>query len=405
MKIFNATIALFTFGSTALFNAANGQVPVTSEHRPNEYTMVCLEAPTRDCAFNAALQTVIAEDFGIERAKVLVGVARAMIATNQQDKAIETLMLALDEARSVHLNLVTQEKISEIAPLLARAGNTAGALALSDELQNVSIRDIVLYKIAEEAAALGSVSDMRVALKQTRNQTRAFWRELSLLTRSPRISFAGLDVAALEAKARDIENVDMKYRGLIQLAILADRMGRPGDRNALLTEADEMFPGVASIHSRAEVTADRARSMYEAGMDDAFVEASYELAVMHGDRLRGYETQATFANKIGVIESAHGNLDGALARLEYFTEVEDKAAYIATLRGGRDGIILASKVRNLLQDVADVEGAYSRDLIRITLLEGALSNADLFLARQIVEVIEDDDNQAYALALMAPLLD
>ena len=405
MKTLNTAIAVFALGTTALFNVANAQVPVTSEHRPNEYTMVCLEAPTRDCAFNAALQTVIAEDFGVERAKVLVGVARAMIATNQPDKAIETLMLALDEARSVRLNLVTQEKITEIAPLLARAGDTAAALALTEELQNVSIRDIVLYKIAEEAAALGSVADMRVALKQTRNQTRAFWRELSLLTRSPRISFDGLDVASLEAKARNTDNADMKYRGLIQLAILADRMERAGDRNALLTEADEMFPSVAGIHSRADVTADRARSMYEAGMDDAFVEASYALAVLHGDRLRGSETQATFAKKIGTIESAHGDLDGALARLEYFISVEDRADYIASLRGGRDGNILAGKVRELLLEAADVEGAYSRDLIRLVLLEGALSNADLFLARQIVEVIEDDDNQAYALALMAPLLD
>jgi len=405
MKIRHTTATLFAVSTIALSGATSAQVPVTTEHRPNEYTVVCLEAPTRDCAFNAALQTVIAEDFGIERAKVLVGVARAMIATNQQEKAIETLMLALDEARSVRLNLVTQEKITEIAPLLARAGDTAAALALSEELQNDSIRDLVLYKIAEEAASLGSIADMRVALKQTRNQTRAFWRELSLLTRSPRISFDGLDVAALEAKVRSTENVDMRYRGLIQLAILADRMERPGDRNALLAEADEMFPSVAGIHSRADVTADRARSMFEAGMDDAFVEASYALAILHGDRLRGNETQATFAEKIGAIESAYGNLDGALARMEYFATVEEKAAYIASLHGGRDENILAGQVRELLREVAEEEGAYARDLIRLVLLEGALSNTDLFLARQIVEVVEDDDNQAFALALMAPLLE
>jgi len=405
MKLPSSTIALIALGSTVISTAASAQVPVTTEHRPNEYTVICLEAPTRDCAFNAALQTVIAEDFGIERAKVLIGVARAMIATGQADKAKETLMLALDEARSVRLNLVTQEKITEIAPLLARAGDTAGALALSKEIQNDSIKDIVLYRIAEEAASLGSVADMRVALRQTQNQSRAFWRELSLLTRSPSISFAGLDIAAIEAKARSVENVDMKYRGLVQLAVLADRMQRPGDRNALLVEADELFPSVAGIHSRAEVTADRARSMFDAGMNDAFVDASYALAVLHGDRLRGNEPRATFATKIGAIESSDGNLDGALARLEFFESIEEKAEYVASLRGGRDGNILAGTVRELLSEVSEVEGAYARDLIRLTLLEGALSNADLYLARQIVEVIEDDDNQAFALVLMAPLLD
>jgi hypothetical protein len=67
--------------------------------------------------------------------------------------------------------------------------------------------------------------------------------------------------------------------------------------------------------------------------------------------------------------------------------------------------ILAAEVRRLLGDVAELEGAYERDLVRLTLLEGALANEDLPLARHIVEAMEDDDNQALALALMAQLLD
>ena len=405
MKMLETAILIAAFGSTVISAETLAQVPVTTEHRPNDYTMICLEAPTRDCAFSAALQTVSAVDFGIERAKVLIGVARSMIATGQPEKAIETLTLALDEARSVRLNLVTQEKITEIAPLLARAGDTAGALALSQEIQNDSIKDVVLYEIAEEATALGSIADARVALRQTRNQNRAFWRELNLLTRSPRESLGAVDVASFDSKVRNAERADARYRGLVQLAILADRMQRPGDRNALLVEADEMFPSVAGIHARAEVTADRARSMFEAGMDDAFIEASYELAILHGDRLRGNEPRARFADKVGAVESANGYLDTALARLEFFDTVEEKAAYVASLYGGRDSSILAITVREMLKEIAELDGAYARDLIRLTLLEGALRNADLYLAREVVEAIEDDDNQAFALALMAPLLD
>ena len=405
MKKLSTAITLFALSSTAICTTASGQTPVTLDHQPNEHTMTCLEAPTRDCAFKAALQTVIAEEFGIERAKVLIGVARSMIATGQAEKAKQTLMLALDEARSVRLSLVTQEKITEIAPLLARAGDTAGALALAQELQNDSIKDLVLYRIADEAASLGSIADARVALRQTQNQTRAFWRELSLLTRAARESLAGVDVSALEAKVRAVERVDVKYRGLIQLAVLADRMGRAGDRNALISEADEMFSSLIGIHPRANATAERVRFMFDAGMDEAFVEASYALAILHGDRLRGNEPLSNFADKIGVVESGIGNLERALARLDYFTDIGDKAKYVASLSGGRDNSILAAQVRELLVDVAEVDGAYERDLIRLALLEGALGNQDLFLVRQIVEVIEDDDNQAYALALMAPLLD
>ena len=55
--------------------------------------------------------------------------------------------------------------------------------------------------------------------------------------------------------------------------------------------------------------------------------------------------------------------------------------------------------------VTEIEGAYDRDLVRLTLLDGAIANEDAFLAQSIVVAVEDDDNQAYGLALMAPLLE
>jgi len=378
---------------------------VTSEHRPNEHTIACLEAPTRDCAFTAALQTVIGEEFGIERAKVLIGVARAMIETGQTDQARQTLMMALDEARSVRLTLVTQEKITEISPLLARAGDVAGALALADELQNDSIKDTVLTRIAEEAITAGQVADARVTLSQLNNQAKAFWRELTLLARAPRQSLATVDLAGLEAEVRGKTRPDQRYRGLIQVAIIADRMGRPGERNAYIAEADEMFSGVVGIASRAEVASQRARNMFDAGMDDAFVSASYDLALLHGSRLKNTTAQANFAEQIGVIEAARGDLDSALGRLDFFIEVDAKAHYLASLRSPTNQGILAAQFREALNEIAELQGAYERDLVRLALLEGALGNADLYLVRHIVEAMEDDDNQALALALMAPLLD
>ncbi len=378
---------------------------VSTEHRPNEHTLACLEAPTRDCAFTSALQTVIGEEFGIERAKVLIGVARAMIETGQKDQAIQTLMLALDEARSVRLTLVTQEKITVIAPLLARAGDDAGALALSEELQNDGIRDAVLAKIAEEAIAEGQLADARVALGQMSNRVKAFWRELSLLPRAPRAALATVDLAGLDELVHGLDVPDQRYQGIIQLAILADRMGRPGDRNAYLAEADELFSSIVGIASRATITAQRARSMFDAGMDDAFVRESYELAMLHGGRLRNNMALVDFAKKVGVIEAASGDLETALSRLEYFVAVDEKAQYLADLRAGSNVSIFAAQMRELLNEVEELQGAYERDLVRLTLLEGALGNSDMYLARHVVEAMEDDDNQALALALMAPLLE
>jgi len=404
-KILLATVMLAMNSTTLNSPATAVQIPVTTEHRPNDFTVACLEAPTRDCAFSAALKTVIAEEFGVERAKVLIGVSRSLIKTGKIQQGREYLMVALDEARSVNLSLVTQGKISEIAPLLARAGDDAGALALVEEITNPTIKDRVLYKIAEEAAANGMVADVRVALRQTSNQKRAFWRELSLLARVPKAALVGLDMEAMQSKVRGAEFQELKYRGLIQLAVLADRMGRPGDRNALIAEADELFSSLVGMNLRANATADRARNMFDAGMDDAFVNASYKLALLHGGKLRGQDALATFATKIGAVDAATGNLEIALDRLENFEETDKKAAYLATLRGGGDNSMLAARARDLLVEIAEMDGAYERDLVRLTLLEGALANVDLSLARQIIEAIEDDDNQAFGLALMAPLLD
>lgn len=401
MKTLLLSTALTVFASPVF-----AQNPtVGNEHRPNEHTVACLEAPTRDCAFTAALQTVIGEEFGIERAKVLIGVARSMIDTGQVEQAKQTLMLALDEARSVRLTLVTQEKITEIAPLMARAGDVAGGLALVEELQNESVKDTTLTEIAEEAIKTGKLADARVALSQVSNRSKAFWRELSLLSRAPRASLATVDLKELEAGVRELDRVDQLYRGLVQLAVVADRKGDAAERNGYLTEADELFSGVIGIGTRADVTAQRVRSMYDAGMDPAFVRTSYDLAVLHGDRLRDDTSRADFAYKIGAVEAGIGYLETALDRTAIFKEVDAKATYLASLRanGGQDE--LAGRFRDVLNEVGQIQGAYERDIVRLSLLEGALENADIALARNIVRTIEDDDNQALALALMAPLLD
>ncbi|MBV1900699.1 MAG: hypothetical protein KUG56_03395 [Kordiimonadaceae bacterium] len=401
MKIILATSAIFTLSAAALAV----QLPVTNDHKPNAHTVACLEAPTRDCAFTAALQTVINEEFGIERAKVLIGIARSMIATDQNKQAIQTLMLALDEARSVNLSLVTREKITEIAPLLARAGDTAGALALVEELEMPAVKDRVLFEIAKEAGSTGAIADARVALAQTQNKTRAFWRELTILAHSSKKALASINIDGFLAKVRTADRVELQYRGLIQLAIIADRSGLPGDRNALIAEADELFLSVISIHQRAASTADRARSMFEADMAPVFIDESYALAMKHGRRLRGNEVRSSFADKVGVIEAASGKLEMALSRLEVFVDAAAKAQYLSQLRASRDSSLLTAEMRAVLMQAAEIEGAYDRDLVRLTLLEGALVNEDIFLAQFIVAAIEDDDNQAYGLALMAPLLE
>ncbi len=375
-----------------------------NDHKPNSQTLACLQAPTRDCAFTSALQTVIDEEFGVERAKVLVGVAGSMIETGQKEQAVQTLMLALDEARTVKISFVTQEKIKEIVPLLARAGDVSGALALTDELQNEGIRDSVLAAVAEEAIGNGQLADARVALGKMQNRSRAFWRELTLLPRAPEPALATVKLEDLEADIRALDRSEQRYRGLVNLAVIADRKGDVAARDAYLAEADELFSGVVGIATRADVTALRARAMHDAGLDEELVRASYDLAVLHGERLRDDALRPEFARRVGPVEASLGNVDSALARTEYFKDVDAKAAYVASLKAEVGSEQVAAKMREVLEEVGKVEDAYERDVIRLTLLDGALAGENLTLAGNIIRTIEDDDNQALALARMAPLL-
>lgn len=401
-----STSLLIAFAAMAL--PVQGQEPMQSgaapSHQPNEYTLACLEAPTRDCAFSAALQTVIAEEFGVERSKVLVGVARSLIATGQQQQAVETLMLALDEARSVNLSLVTQEKITRIAPLLAQAGDIAGALALTEELQVNSAKQRTLIGIAEEAIQQDDLASANVAFSQMSSSTRAFWQRLRLMPQLSLDTLSTVDFVQLENDVRATDHPDRLYRGLVALAVLAEKRGFADARIALLEEADEVFVGLLSTNDRALTTAYRLRLMFDGGMPSELIEASYNLFQLHAGRVRDNETLVSIAEIVGAVEAATGRMNSALRRFEVFAELPEKARYASTLRTDAQAEQLSAQVSTLLDETAEMEGVYERDLVRLELLEGAIANSDLTLATRIISAVEDDDNQARGLALVAPLL-
>lgn len=401
MKIIMTAVLTLAASSASL--AQNGTV--AQSHRPNDYTLACLEAPTRDCAFSAALQTVIAEEFGVERAKVLIAVARALSETGQQEQAIETLMLALDEARSVNLNLVTQEKITEIAPLLALAGDSASALALTEELEINSVKERTLITIAKENMLAGRVADANVALSQIENVSRASWQRLRMLPFAPASAIAALNLNELDQQVRAYTLPSQIYRGLILMAVVADKRGDAEIRQAYISEADEFFASLVSINDRALSTAHRLRIMYDGGLSEALLTESYNLALLHLGRVRGAETLESVALLMGEVEASLGNLESALARQEVFTELANKARYLSSIVMLSERDVIAEQTEALMAEVSELEGVYERDLIRLQLLEGALGNNNIALAASIIRSVEDDDNQARGLVLAASLLE
>ncbi len=392
------TLPMLTVGVVGQSNT------VASGHRPNEATVSCLGDPNRECAISAAMQTVIGEELGLERARVLVGVARALIELDDKERAVQTLLLALEEARSVRLTLITQEKIKQIAPLLARAGDVADAIEFAREIQIDSVRDRVYSNITEEAILHGDLSGALNAISKTENEARSFREELRVYSLAPVEMLTAEKVSELEIRIRAEAKPENMYRGIIHLAIMADRQGNTSRRDALYSEAEELFPSIQSLQLRGQAMISRLQAVELAGLDEDQLIASYELAVLHGERVRGGDAQKDFATQIGAIEMKIGFFEQAVARLTAFNTPEEKARYLAELVSP-DGVqMLGDYYATTLTELSAIEGVYERDLARLALLEGALGNRSVDLATNIVSALEDDDNQALGLALMAPML-
>lgn len=385
---------------------------VSRSHRPNGATQACLSAPSADCAISAALETVINEESGLEKAKILVGVARSLLEGGDSERAAATLMLALEEARSVGLSLVTQEKIKSIAPLIARTGDGRMALALAEEIQIQTVRDRVYLDIATENAARGAAEDARSTLALVSSDSRAKWRELVFFARQPSEFGGAAAVAGYRTWVGGLERPEDRYRGLSLLAAAQHRLGDLASRDALLLEGDELFGAILGLNQRAAAAVERLRAFFEAGLDGEIFASAYRQALLHGGRVRSSQALADFVERIGPVEAATGEITEALARAEVFGELAPRARYLASLnvRGSagavtqEQGAALRGGYQALMADLGDIESAYERDQIRLALLEGALVNRDDAAARDIVGKLEDDDNQALGLALMAPLL-
>lgn len=389
--------------ATASFSISAQEAPV-GEHSPNEYTLACIEAPTRDCAFSAALQTVIAEEFGLERSKVLVSVAQSMLETGKTDDAIQTLMLALDEARSVNLSLVVQGKITEVAPLLARAGDTASALALIQELTIKHVREDALVAVARESAMAGRLSDAKVALSQMENQTRAAWQLPRMLPSMPVDALASIDLQQIEDQLRALDTSSLLYGGLIQLSVVADKRGDTDVAAALRSKADELFEGLVGASARALASAYRLKAHFDGGVSRELLQQSYAMVQQYSGAVGAAGVADQVARLVGPVEAYMGDVETALNRLDAFAELKERADYFALLVAPEQAEGLSELERELLSEIDQVEGRYERDLLKMRLVEGAVANGSASRALAVVSKLEDDDNQAQGLALVAPLL-
>ncbi|WP_374764365.1 hypothetical protein [Yunchengibacter salinarum] len=396
-------LALPSFATVQDQSDENG---FTSTHTPNEHTLGCLTAPTRQCALNAPLQTVVDESLALERARVLTAVAESLIDLGQTGRARQTLTLALEEARSAGLSLVMQEKARQIAPLLARAGQVDQALKLAESIDIGNIQDQVYAGIAEEAANAGNMSGAQKALARMDDARRAFWREMKLLSRAPVAEIEARDLAALADKVRGHDAMLDRYRGLVLVGILHHRLDQAKQRDALFDEADALLTGAVGNPASARATAVKVRALYDADLgDSALFAPALEAARSAISNLRSTGARQTMARLIGPAEAGTGALSAALERLDDFGNLEERVRYFQTLSATDATPAFLERVSVLLAAIeSEIDDSYERDQLRLSLMAPVVASGAVDQAGAIVKAMEDDDNQAIGLARMAVML-
>lgn len=404
MRKFFVSAGMMLALSVSVSAQENGAPTVASDHKPNEHTLACLENLNRDCALSAAIQTAISEELGLEKAKVLTGVGQAMLSVGDKTRAQRTLMLALEEARSVGLALVVQERIRTIAPLLAKSGDIASALSLVEEIQIDRVRDQILQQIAEAAIEEGDLASAQVAVDQIKNKRVAFWRELELYLKAPTNVLAAVDLIPFVEGIEKEPRADFQYRGLVTLALIERRRGYSDREASLLAGADALLDKVLSRQLTAEMMSLKLRAFYAAGFRGDMLASLMDGVVENSRQLRN-DALVAIAGRVGPIQAAEGRSTAALEWMRVFEDsLEDKARYLARLKFDAPNTAHSELVEALLQETRAVDGAYDRDNLRLSLLEAAIGAKNINLARQVVSQIEDDDNQALGLAQLIVLL-
>ena len=403
-KFFSAIVA-----ATLLSSFAVGEDFSEENHRVTGAVADCLNAPTRNCAFEVAMGTAISERLSIERAKVLIAVGRAMAETGKIADARMTLNMALEEARQSKISFAVDAKIMDLAPVLAMIGDIDRAIELATSVQIPGGRDSILSRAAEMVAEQGDVVGARKISDAIENRRRAIWvslKAMKLLVH--RGSKQGLDefadslLPAVEALKRPAD----KLLAMVRLSMIYAAAGERGKSERLQAETSDISSSFASYSMRARVAA--AQLEYAAVGDDADAKnLALEAAITAERRIQGHLDKSSITDEMGPALAFAGHADRAVAYVRFYQEILEKSNYlkkVAQLAGDDSSVAFSAALKAILRESAAMENAYEADEVRMNLLFAARAVGDLALSREIGLSMKDDDNAAKALALLIPLI-
>ena len=387
------------------FDEGHGDLSVTQGHKPSAEMQACLSAPTRECAIAASLDTVIKEEMGLERAKVLSALTEAFIDMKDMEQARGILDMALEEARSVGISIALQISLKDIAPLYARVGEADMAFDLALEMQFEVTRDAVFKEMALLFAAKGDFNAMQRALDGITNKDKSFWFQVDALKKTDQPIPLDL-LTSITAIVGAFDRYDLQYRGKSALAVLKTKSNDAQGATVLWDELDANFVKISSNSVKAQFAAVKVADMALANLDDKLIDEQLGFAQALASRIKSNGELQMLAGYLGPVEMMRGYEKTAVDRAISFDDVSERLKYYIKLAKVKhtQSLPLIKAINKDLIKILAVDGAYERDGLRYHALRAAYQMKDVALIKRIVEAIEDDDNQARGVALLSAIL-
>lgn len=378
-------------------------------HNVPDPIIMCLNAPTRTCAFELSMATAISEKLNIERAKVLIAVSTAMAETGKIDDARMTLNMALEETRQSKISFAVDAKMLEIAPVYAMIGDVDRAIALAATVPTPSGRDRILSRSAERAGLQGDVAGARKISQAVENRRRAIWVSLKAMQSSvykgnkqDLIDFADSIYPAIIALKRPAD----KLLAMVRLSMIYKAGGSKEKASMLQEQTRDIGESFTSYFMQARVAAAQLEFAVVGG-NKTIKNKALEKLLASEKRMNSLMDKSSIANEMGSALAFAGHADIAAGYAKFYKEIREKSNYLKTVAQVSDKDVngaFSAAIGEVLMESEAMENGYEADEVRMNLLHAARGVGDLALSRKIALTMQDDDNAAKALALIIPLL-
>ncbi|GAK34085.1 hypothetical protein AQ1_01981 [alpha proteobacterium Q-1] len=363
----------------------------------------CLENPNRTCALASALLVTAEEELPIARVDTLIALGKSFARIGDQDRAAQTLDLALEAARDIGISIGTEQKLALIVGPLTEIGRSEEAIAIASDLNDRFLKADAFGEIALAEARRGNIAAALDHLDRITEPLLALRSTVSMIEwlANEDQNDADLPVSALMDRLDNLDHDLLKALGETRLARIEAERGQPETARDLIAKASEALGALSLNHERARLYAGLALASQALGDQASYEDYADRAANLAAGVRSDYDRPIAIADAVHAL-TLGGHIDRAAKLAQSVTGLREQSALIrrlAALPGSRP--IVQALSDHLLALLTEEDSRFERDRARVAMAEALGDVAAIEQATRIIAAIESDDAQGQALAVLA----